>query len=223
MAKKVWTPAARRAFAEKMRKARAAKGSKRTRRANPGRSYHNIEKLPGKDYYTGYADGPWEIRKTNSSYGSWIARKKSDPSKTIYAFGLKSMSEKLEALNRPTHPNPGRAAVHTKKFDRTVRKVKRSLKRRGAKGNAYAIAESTLGEKRSIRKAHRRRNPSQHFVIGVRKPSGPFFYVPKDHRNVLVKDYARAHRFPNLRSAQAVGQHVARLAPRGYQVGVYRA
>ncbi len=69
----------------------------------------NIDKSAFKrGAYVGYADGAWIITKTNSTYGNWLARKQSDPSQTLYAFSLKQMSEKLNAINDGRKQNPGR-------------------------------------------------------------------------------------------------------------------
>ena len=63
---------------------------------------HNIEKSAFRHgEYIGYGGGKvWRIRKTNSTYGNWIARDQNDNAlwDPIYAFRLKEMSEKLEAL-----------------------------------------------------------------------------------------------------------------------------
>ena len=65
---------------------------------------HNIEKsLSKKGQYVGYGDSRiFFIRKTNSSYGNWIAcdtqSRPKDRLPDIYAFTLKSMSSKLEKI-----------------------------------------------------------------------------------------------------------------------------
>jgi hypothetical protein len=238
MAKKVWTPAARRAFAEKMRKARAVKGGQRKRRANPANknirkaiayaypSSTNAQKL-GVSRTGGYyversimrEDGTWSAPYIAPDGGQEAFQKIDDP-ELLAIFHEADGVVSPYSMNRRRYNNPRRAAVHTKKFDRTVRKVKRSLKRRGAKGNAYAIAESTLGEKRSIRKAHRRRNPSQHFIIGVRTPEG-LFYVTRG-AGVLTSSHAKANRYATIGAAQGVGETLARWVPRNYKVAVYR-
>lgn len=68
---------------------------------------HNIEKSAfHKGQYVGYGAGRvWRIRKTNSTYGNWVAWRmlpnspQIDPANvTHYAFTLSSMSAKLAAL-----------------------------------------------------------------------------------------------------------------------------
>lgn len=58
---------------------------------------HNIEKSAfKKGEYIGYANGVWHIKRTNSSYGNWIARHRDDPQMpVVWAFRLKDLSEKL--------------------------------------------------------------------------------------------------------------------------------
>lgn len=46
-------------------------------------------------------------------------------------------------------------SIHTKKFDDCVRDVKR----KGSAYNPYAVCMSALGEKRAVKKVHRRKNP----------------------------------------------------------------
>lgn len=60
------------------------------------KSYPNIEHLPGKQHYTGYANGVWFITKSNSSYGNWCARYRDDTKVSpIFAYTLREMSDKL--------------------------------------------------------------------------------------------------------------------------------
>lgn len=70
-------------------------------------SLPNIEKSGfHRGQYVGYGAGKvWRIRKTNSTYGNWIAQAckpaspEADPLITnIYAFRLEQMAEKLAAL-----------------------------------------------------------------------------------------------------------------------------
>ncbi len=68
---------------------------------------HNIEKSGfRRGEYVGYANGVYRIRKTNSTYGNWIAyEKQGQPTApTIYAFTLATMSRKLEAVERTGFP-----------------------------------------------------------------------------------------------------------------------
>ena len=71
------------------------------------KSLHNIEPSGfHKGQYVGYGAGKvWRIRKTNSTYGNWIAQacKPASPDAdplvaNIYAFRLSDMSGKLAAL-----------------------------------------------------------------------------------------------------------------------------
>jgi hypothetical protein len=61
----------------------------------------NIEKSAfRKGEYVGYRNGVWMIRRTNSSYGNWIARKRDDSTTApIYAMRLEDMSVKLSYAN----------------------------------------------------------------------------------------------------------------------------
>lgn len=61
------------------------------------RSFHNIEKSAfRKGEYVGYAGGLiYQVRKSNSSFGNWVAWVRDEP--PIYAFRLAELSEKLTA------------------------------------------------------------------------------------------------------------------------------
>ena len=59
----------------------------------------NIEKSAfRKGEYVGYACGVWHIKRTNSSYGNWIAYHRESEFSPIYAFRLDEMSHKLQAF-----------------------------------------------------------------------------------------------------------------------------
>jgi hypothetical protein len=63
------------------------------------RDLPNIEKSAfHKGQYVGYANGPWIIRRTNSSYGNWVATTCNPSDPAIYAFRLSDMSAKLTAI-----------------------------------------------------------------------------------------------------------------------------
>ena len=69
------------------------------------KNYPNIEKSAFKrGAYVGYGGGlVWHITKSNSSYGSWAASPinwitNTDLNKSVFAFGLDRMSEKLSSL-----------------------------------------------------------------------------------------------------------------------------
>jgi hypothetical protein len=60
--------------------------------------YPNIEKsIFRKGEYVGYSEGRvYRISKTNSSYGTWAAHNRDNYNDKIFAFGLESMSQKLQ-------------------------------------------------------------------------------------------------------------------------------
>jgi hypothetical protein len=59
--------------------------------------YHNVEKSAfTAGEYTGYAKGPWRVRKDGRE---WLATKR-DGSYSFTATTLKAVSEKLERLNK---------------------------------------------------------------------------------------------------------------------------
>jgi len=62
------------------------------------KSYQNIEKSAfRKGEYVGYSEGKvYRISKTNSSFGSWFAHNRDNWNDQIFAFGLDSMSKKLQ-------------------------------------------------------------------------------------------------------------------------------
>ena len=62
------------------------------------RNYPNIERSAfRKGEYVGYCEGKvYRIRKTNSSFGTWFAYDRDNYNDQIFAFGLESMSNKLQ-------------------------------------------------------------------------------------------------------------------------------
>ena len=68
------------------------------------KNYHNIEKSAfRKGEYIGYCEGRiYHISKSNSSFGTWFAYNRDNYNDQIFAFGLASMSEKLEAKQEVT-------------------------------------------------------------------------------------------------------------------------
>lgn len=77
-------------------------------------SFHNIEPSGfHKGQYVGYAAGKvWHIRKTNSTYGNWIAQARkpnspeADPAvSNVYAFRLSDLSDKLAKLPATSLPH----------------------------------------------------------------------------------------------------------------------
>jgi len=63
------------------------------------KNYPNIERSAfRKGEYVGYCEGRiYHISKTNSSYGTWFAHDRDNYNDQIFAFGLESMSIKLQA------------------------------------------------------------------------------------------------------------------------------
>ena len=63
------------------------------------KNYPNIEKSAfRKGEYVGYCEGKvYHIRKSNSTYGTWFAYDCENYNDQIYAFGLDSISQKLQA------------------------------------------------------------------------------------------------------------------------------
>ena len=63
------------------------------------KNYPNIEKSAfRKGEYVGYCEGKiYRISKTNSSFGTWFAHDCENYNDQIFAFGLESMSNKLQA------------------------------------------------------------------------------------------------------------------------------
>lgn len=63
------------------------------------RNYPNIERSAFcKGEYVGYCEGKvYRISKTNSSFGTWFAYDRDNYNDQVFAFGLESMSIKLQA------------------------------------------------------------------------------------------------------------------------------
>lgn len=59
----------------------------------------NIEKLPGKRHYTGYAHGPWTIVKDGRRL--WRASRQQLPFAQLVATTLELMADKLAAWELP--------------------------------------------------------------------------------------------------------------------------
>lgn len=62
------------------------------------KNYPNIDKSAfRKGEYVGYCEGKvYRITKTNSSYGTWAAHNRDNYNDFVFAFGLDSMSQKLQ-------------------------------------------------------------------------------------------------------------------------------
>ena len=63
------------------------------------KNFPNIEKSAfRKGEYVGYCEGRvYHIRKTKSSFGTWFAHNRDNYNDQVFAFGLESMSQKLQA------------------------------------------------------------------------------------------------------------------------------
>ena len=68
------------------------------------RNYPNIERSAfRKGEYVGYCEGKiYRISKTNSSFGTWFAFNRDNYNDQVFAKGLASMSEKLQAMEEAT-------------------------------------------------------------------------------------------------------------------------
>jgi len=66
------------------------------------RSYPNIDKSAfRKGEYVGYSEGKvYRNSKSNSSYGTWFAYNRENYNDQVFAFGLESMSKKLQEQTR---------------------------------------------------------------------------------------------------------------------------
>jgi hypothetical protein len=64
------------------------------------RSYPNIDKSAfRKGEYVGYSEGKvYRISKSNSSFGTWFAYNRDNYNDQVFAFGLESMSKKLQEI-----------------------------------------------------------------------------------------------------------------------------
>lgn len=111
--------------------------------------------------------------------------------------------------------NPGRKAVHTKKFDRCVRKVKR---RSGKRVNAYAVCASRL-PKGGVKKSHRKRQKNLKSIAGavivVHTPKHVMYY---SRDNLLSSNRTAAKVFQSKAMAASRARQIARLVP--YKVTV---
>ena len=66
------------------------------------KSYPNIDKSAfRKGEYVGYSEGKvYRISKSNSSFGTWFAYNRDNYNDQVFAFGLESMSKKLQEQTR---------------------------------------------------------------------------------------------------------------------------
>lgn len=83
---------------------------------------------------------------------------------------------------------PGRRAVHTKKFDRCVREVRR----RGGAANPYAVCSAELGERGSVKKRHRR-NPRRRVSTKRMPPALARYWRARNRRLKAAPKRARRH------------------------------
>jgi hypothetical protein len=128
--------------------------------------------------------------------------------------------KRARAAKRLRRGNPGRAKVHTARFDRCVSDVKRSLKKYRRRGNADAICQATLGA-RAIRKSHRRRRHRN------ARASGPVIEIEIAHRRyyyarsgVLSTSSASARHFASERIADRIARRLLPHLPSGSRVYV---
>lgn len=105
--------------------------------------------------------------------------------------------------------NPGKRR-HSKKFDRCVRKLKRSRR----VSNAYAVCTATFERKRI------RRKNAKGVVICV-YIAHKYYYYTKG--NILSTNQATAKRFGTVRAAAAVARHISRAVPTNAQVSIHSA
>jgi hypothetical protein len=65
------------------------------------KNYPNIEKSAfRRGEYVGYSSGKvFRITKSNSSFGNWHAANRDNRDEQLFAFGLDSLSAKLEKLS----------------------------------------------------------------------------------------------------------------------------
>ena len=52
---------------------------------------------------------------------------------------------------------PSNKSIHTKKFDDCVEQVKANMRKYNYSGNPYSICMNSVGYKKSVKKAHRRK------------------------------------------------------------------
>ncbi|MGH8399435.1 MAG: hypothetical protein ACRETA_14535, partial [Gammaproteobacteria bacterium] len=135
------------------------------------------------------------------------------------AFAAKMKAAR--AAHRKRRANPGRARVHTAKFDRAVKDIKHSLKKYHRRGNAYAIASARLGEKQSILKRHRRKNvKTGGYMIAAWKTQSKVYYYTGELLNT-GRQSAKVYR--SFRDAKKCAYQLSYAVPSGYNVAVERA
>jgi hypothetical protein len=132
MAKKIWTPAARKAFALKMARARAAKGGRRKRRKNPRGSW----KVDGIVSFRGGAGHPIVQVLTANSKASAIAAYRAWLDKEGYTVQKITEVERLAGKygDRVRRKNPTKAQV--KEAAKKIAKRAASLAWAGTKKTA---------------------------------------------------------------------------------------
>jgi hypothetical protein len=128
----------------------------------------------------------------------------------------KAFAAKMKAAREAKNPS-GRKRIHTQKFDRTVKAVKKSLRKYHRKGNAYAIASARLGEKRSVLKRHRRRNARISGWIVRVDHAGKHYYLTPD--KILTTGKSAARTFTMLKAKHAA-KKLLRVVPPGSKVYV---
>ena len=120
--------------------------------------------------------------------------------KTCHGTGHLSLRDKEKLVAR--RRNPGSRSIHTKKFDRCVSQVKR----RGGGYNSYAVCAASLGERKSIKKKHRRTNPLAGFNL-VAKNGARRAYFNGDE---FVTSKAEARIFPSVAAVRETAGRLVR-------------
>jgi hypothetical protein len=122
--------------------------------------------------------------------------------------------------------NPGRRSVHTAKWDRCVKDVRR----KGGAANPDAVCTATLGERGSIKKAHRRNpkrkrrtNPTSNWIITAHRSGGEELHYTGTK---LTSAPTPAVMFPTRGLAVKFAKHLKRQYAgklRSYRLGVEAA
>lgn len=91
--------------------------------------------------------------------------------------------------------NPSRRSVHTSKWDRCVKDVKS----KGGAVSPYAVCTSMFGERGSVKKGHRRKNPLGKYVVrGVPVSGGkPVYYTGRAGQGWISGDVHEAFSYSN--------------------------
>ena len=107
--------------------------------------------------------------------------------------------------------NPGRRSVHTAKWDRCVKDVRR----KGGAANPDAVCTAMLGERGSIKKSHRRNpkkrkrrtNPTSNWIITAHRSGGEELHYTGTK---LTSAPTPPVKFPTRGLAQQFARHLKR-------------